>query len=114
MTLPHPLSISNWTSTVNAEPGFFKEVFEALTTFPLNVQDCNLVLDGMSIRKQILWDSKKEKFVGYCDYGNYLHLENLDVPATEALVFMLVSINGKWKWPIGYFYQTKSSANIQG
>lgn len=26
---------------------------------------------------------------------------------------MLVSINGKWKWPIGYFLQTKSSANIQ-
>jgi hypothetical protein len=26
---------------------------------------------------------------------------------------MLVSINSKWKWPIGYFLQTKSFANIQ-
>lgn len=113
MTLPHPSSISNWTSTVNAEPGFFKEVFEALQSFPLEDKDCNLVLDGMSIRKQILWDSKKEKFIGYCDFGNDLQLENVDTPATEALVFMLVSINCKWKWPIGYFLQTKSSANIQ-
>lgn len=113
MTLPHPSSISNWTSTVNAEPGFFKEVFEALQYFPTEDKDCNLVLDGMSIRKQILWDSKNEKFIGYCDFGNDLQLQNVDTPATEALVFMLVSINGKWKWPIGYFLQTKSSANIQ-
>jgi len=45
--------------------------------------------------------------------GNDLQLQNVDTPATEALVFMLVSINGKWKWPIEYFLQTNSSANIQ-
>lgn len=113
MTLPHPSSIANRTSTVNAEPGFFKEVFETLQLFPLTDRDCNLVLDGMSIRKQILWDSKNEKFIGYCDFGNGLQLENPDTPATEALVFMLVSLNGKWKWPVGYFFQTKTSANVQ-
>uniref|UniRef100_A0A2S2Q0B7 THAP domain-containing protein 9 n=1 Tax=Sipha flava TaxID=143950 RepID=A0A2S2Q0B7_9HEMI len=26
---------------------------------------------------------------------------------------MLVCLNGKWKWPIGYFLQAKSTASIQ-
>lgn len=34
-------------------------------------------------------------------------------PATESLVFMLVSLNGKWKLPIGYFFQNKLSAVTQ-
>jgi len=90
--LPHPSLISNWTSTVNAEPVFFKEVFEALQSFPTEDKDCNLVLDEMSIRKQILWDSKNEKFIGYCDFGNDLQLQDVDTPKKTFIIGLTIAI----------------------
>lgn len=113
MKLPHPNSITKWTSSVEAEPGFFKEVFSAFKTFPEDNRDCNLVVDAMVIRKQVLWSTKYQKFVGFCDFGNEINIEGAEVPATEALVFMLVGLKGKWKWPIGYFFQSKCTATMQ-
>jgi len=49
---------------------------------------CNLIFDVMSIKKQISWDERLGKFVGYCDYGSAFELERSETPATEALVFM--------------------------
>jgi len=43
-----------------------------------------------------LWDEKTGKFIGNCDVGNALEIEGTNTPATEVLVFMLVSLNGKW------------------
>lgn len=71
-----------------------------------------MVFDAMSIRKKIIYDSNNDKFMGYCDFGNF-NVESQETEASEALVFMLVSLNGKWKWPIGYFLQAKSTASIQ-
>ncbi|KAF0727731.1 THAP domain-containing protein 9, partial [Aphis craccivora] len=95
--LPHPSSITHWTSSVDAEPGFLEEVFEYLKNISPSDRDCNLNFDAMSIRKKIIYDSNKSQ----------------ETPASEALIFMLVSLNGKWKWPIGYFFQSKSTATIQ-
>lgn len=97
---------------MNAEPGFLKEVFEHIKQIPDGDKDCNLVFDAMSIRKQIIYDVKRDKFLGYCDFGG-IQVESHETPATETLVFMLVGLNGKWKWPIGYLLQSKSTATIQ-
>lgn len=61
----------------------------------------------MAIRKQIIWDKKSNQFLGHCDYGDQFNIEGPETPATEALVFMLIGLNGKWKWPIGYFFINK-------
>lgn len=103
----------NWTSSVNAEPGIFSEVMQALKTLNPEDKHCNLCLDAMSLRKQIIWSDKFNKFIGYCDFGGELELEGKDTPATEALFSMLVSLNGKWKLPIGYVLQNKTTATIQ-
>lgn len=52
-------------------------------------------------------------FEGYCDFGNNFKIEDSEVLASEALVFMLVSLNGKWKLPIGFVLQNESTATIQ-
>jgi len=85
----------NWTSSINAEPGIFSEVIECLKTLSPEDKHCNLCLDTMSSRKQILWSDKFNKFIGYCNFGGELQLEGTDTPATKALFFMLVSLNGK-------------------
>ena len=104
---------TNWTSSVNAEPGVLTEVFNALSGLPLKDRDCNLVVDDMAIRKQLMLNAKVCKYVGGCGFGNELQLNNSQILATEALIFMLMSLNGKWKWPIGYFLYTRSTAVAQ-
>jgi len=69
-------------------------------------RDCTLIFDAMAIRKKIIYDHHDDTFIGYCDFGG-IHAESQETPATEALVFMLVCLNGKWKIPIGYLLQAK-------
>lgn len=64
----------------------------------------------MAIRQQILWNEQQQRYVGFCDYGNNINIENNDMESTEALVFMLVSLKGVWKWPIAYFLKRSLSA----
>lgn len=113
LILPNSKSLMNWTSSVNAEPGIFSEVMQSLETLNAEDKHCNLCLDAMSLRKQIIWSDKYNKYVGYCDFGRELNLEETDTPAREALFFMLVSLNGKWKLPIGYVLQNKITAVTQ-
>ena len=102
-SLPAPSSLRNWLLSVNAEPGFFKEVFEAMKMFPNLDKDCTLMVDGMSIRKQLIWDTKSKSYLGFCDYGNDINLEPKKTEAKEALVMMVVGLRRRWKWPIGEF-----------
>lgn len=62
----------------------------------------------MSIRKQVCWSEVDHKYVGYCDYDNNF---NFETEATEALVFTLVNIKGKWKCPIAYFFKNGMSSS---
>lgn len=104
--------MSNWISNVEAEPGFFKNVFKSLESLDDDVKDCNLVLDGMSIREQILFDKVAKEWKGFWDFGQ--KLGNCDnKAATEDLFFMLVSLKHQWKLPIGYVLQNKCNATMQ-
>lgn len=96
---------------MNAEPGFFQEVFAYMKNILPENRDCNLIFDAMAIRKQIIFDSSSDRFMGYCDFGNF-QVEPDETPATEALVFMLSS-QREMEVAIGYFLQAKSSATVQ-
>lgn len=45
------------------------------------------MLDGMSIRKQLVYDQRKKRVVGYVDLGS--GPEEDEGEASEALVFMV-------------------------
>ncbi|CAB3982964.1 thap domain-containing 9 [Paramuricea clavata] len=104
--LPHPSVISSWYTAVDGEPGFTKEALTALKAKVLagkrDGQEvlCALMLDEMSIRKHVQWDGKKYR--GFVDLDTGIHDDSLP-EATEALVFMAVSLNSNWKVPCGYF-----------
>lgn len=95
---------------MNAQPGFQSEVLSALNTLKDEDKDCCLLFDSMAIRQQLLWDEQQHKYVGFCDYGNNVNIENKDMECTEALVFMLVSLKSSWKWPIAYFLKHSMTA----
>lgn len=110
--MPHESSIRNWISSIKAEPGFLIDVFKEILKFPEALRHCNLVFDS-AIWKQVLWDATSKKCVGLCDYGNGISIEHMENEATEVLVFMLVSLRGTWKWPVGYFFVNKITSAIQ-
>jgi hypothetical protein len=91
---------------MNGEPGFTKDALTALKAKVLAAKRdnqevvCALMLDEMAIRKHVEWDGKQ--FRGYVDLGTGINDDSLP-EATEALVFMAVSVNSGWKVPCGYF-----------
>lgn len=92
--LPNLSSIKSWVSSVDCHSGFLTESFDFLKGFTLKgskFEDCALIIDGMAIRKQVIWDQRRNKYSGY--------VECVDLPdgkedhlASEALVFLIVSL----------------------
>ena len=58
------------------------------------------MVDEMAIKQQIEWDGKN--FVGFVDIGSGVDDDTAPV-ATEALVLLVVSLNGHLKVPVGFF-----------
>lgn len=52
-------------------------------------------------------------FVGYCDYGKGMAVEDCKTSATEVLVIMLSSLKKIWKWPMGYWFVHKIKSSVQ-
>jgi len=101
--LPHPTTIGKWFQSIDANPGFTKESFDALA---LKVSSsarkilCSLVMDEMSIRQHLEWDGKE--YHGYVNFGAELYMDSNEL-AKDAFVLMVVCVNGRWKLPVGYF-----------
>lgn len=77
-------------------------------------KDVILTFDAISLDPSLHYDSKEDRIVGFedkCCSSSTVHRE----AANSMLVFMIRSISGRWKQPIGY-YATKNgmaSANLQ-
>lgn len=105
--LPEPSTIRKWYSVLNGRPGFTAEAFEALKCQVEKSDNpiiCNIVIDEIAIRQQVTYDG--QRYYGLIDFGvdhnDAFHVDH-SLKATNALVFMLVAINGHWKIPVGYF-----------
>ena len=102
--LPHVSVILSWYRSMNGEPGFTEDALTALKAKVLAAKRdnqevvCAVMLDEMSIRKHVEWDGKQ--FRGFVDLGTGINDDSLP-EATDALVFMAVSVNSSWKVPCG-------------
>eukprot|EP00112_Aurelia_sp_Birch-Aquarium-sp1_P019768 Seg4956.1 transcript_id=Seg4956.1/GoldUCD/mRNA.D3Y31 product="DNA transposase THAP9" protein_id=Seg4956.1/GoldUCD/D3Y31 len=108
LALPRQSQARRWYSKVPAEPGFTQPAFQALSAKVQEAEKegktvlCSLMLDEMAIKKHVSWDGKR--FRGYVDLGNGVEDDDSSPVAKDALVLMVVSINGAWKIPCGYFF----------
>jgi len=110
-TLPHPSTIRSWISSFKCEPGFLTEIFSFLKLEVKDktwLEDCCLIFDSMSIRKQLTWEPSKGKYTGNVDFGDK---ESPDL-ASEVLVFMVVSLTKRFKCPIAFFYINKINSSL--
>jgi hypothetical protein len=115
LCLPCERTIRRWYAAVDAEPGFTAEAF---STLEKKVEEekllqrevlVSLTFDEVSIRKKVEWNG--ERFVGAVDLGTGTEPDDSALPATEALVLMVVSLNSSWKLPIAYFMIAHLSAD---
>ena len=107
--LPHVATVRKWFSNIKGEPGFQDLAFDLLAK---KVQEglkqnkelfVALMLDEMSVKKQIDYDTRDSSQKGYVDLGTG---ENDDSAkeATQALIIMAVGVNQHFKIPIAYFF----------
>jgi len=109
--LPHHSTIRSWMCTMECEHGFLEGVFKFLKleiTQKSWLQDCLLVFDSMSIRKQLIWEPDKGKYAGNVEFG----IGESTELATEVLVIMLVSLTKQFKCPIAFFYHNKINSSV--
>lgn len=76
LCLPHPATIRRWLSSANCEVGYLQEVFQYLENECKKhdyLRDLALIFDSMSIRSQIIFDKKNDKYAGYVDLGGIIY-----------------------------------------
>lgn len=115
VSIPHPSTLRRLLATHNCNVGFISEVLNYLKGAVKendNLQNVALIFDAMSIRSEIKYDHKSDKYWGYVDYGGIL-VNDSETLATEVLIFQIVSFTTKFKCPIAYFLINKISAHIQ-
>lgn len=110
LALPHVSTIRKWSTVVKCDPGYSEIAFQTLAEKVHAARSvsktvyCSLMLDEMSIKKQIDFDGHHNW--GYVDVG--VEIDDDEVtPATHALVLMVVALNASWKLPIAYFLITE-------
>ncbi|KAG0423655.1 hypothetical protein HPB47_000579, partial [Ixodes persulcatus] len=84
------------------------------TTSSVRDKLCVIMLDGMSVKRDVSLNVLSGKLVGYVTLGQGLGPQESDeVPmATEALVFIAVGVASPWKIPIGYFLTNQASRQL--
>ncbi|KAH9640876.1 hypothetical protein HF086_015215 [Spodoptera exigua] len=100
--LNEDITLAKWYGHLNAEPGLTEESFQALKAKAQISEHrplCTLLFDKVAIRAQKIWDGKK--YIDLEDMGSGV-AEGAPL-ASQALVFLLVGINHRFKLPLGYF-----------
>ena len=100
---------------MDAKPGLNKMMLDMLERRcqgdPTKYGCVSLMLDAMSIKKHVQYNPHTESMSGFVDMGDG---NNENDVASEALVFMVVGLQGHWKAPIAYFLTRSLSPEPQG
>ncbi|GFO42646.1 THAP domain containing 9 [Plakobranchus ocellatus] len=105
--LPAVSTLRGWFRSVDGNVGFNASVMQSLENKVKEARKqgnevlCSLMLDEMAIIKKIEFDGKKT--FGFVDIGSGVTDDGAPA-ATQALVFMVVCVNGSWKVPIDFFF----------
>ncbi len=113
--LPSKVSLTKWLRNVRSSPGFNEETFTALKErmkfMPERDKVCSLMIDEISLKKNLQYDSQNDVIVGYEDFGG--QFERSKEYAGNALVFMLRGLASNWNQPVGYvFTRTACKAEV--
>ncbi|GFO46643.1 THAP domain-containing protein 9 [Plakobranchus ocellatus] len=100
--LPYPRYLRKWKASVHCSPGYLENMLRVAAAKARSTEshDCSLIVDEMSLRRDISWVPSQNRYCGFTDFGQGPVGNSI---ASNALLFMLVSLKGRWKSPIAYF-----------
>lgn len=104
--LPSLRTLAKWYQCIDGRPGFTKESFNALkvkTDQAKSVIHASLIIDEMKLKNKVEFHPASQRVFGYVDYGTGIEDSDCKDECTDALVFLVVPINSRFKVPIGYF-----------
>jgi DNA transposase THAP9 len=99
-----------WLSKIDCSPGITVASIRILQEKAMKAAEDQqplyiaVSMDEMSIRKHVIWDKKRDMFMGYVNFDTY---NETDVVANKVLVFMATGVNQNWKIPVGFFYVSR-------
>lgn len=103
-----------WLESIDDKPGLNRPMLDLLYNKhledPSNFSTCCIQLDAMSIRQHMAYDAHHGVMTGFVNMGMDEKSNDL---AKEALVFMVVGTQGKWKMPVAYYLTKSLSADQQ-
>lgn len=112
--MPAPSTIRAWYGNLECNESFIKEAFDHLKNVAeksSQKQQVNVIMDGMSIRQQIIYSRSEKQYHGYITFGTDAVKPKV---ASNALVFMVSGINAPYKLPVAYFFVDKLKAEELG
>lgn len=111
LNLPCKSTLVKMISGIQLEPGFSPVIFSCfeLVAKNLKLHDkiCIVSFDEMTLKPGLVYDKKKDRLVGYENYGS--SLESSSNLATHALVFMVRGLCKRWKQAVGFFFSSHTT-----
>ena len=101
--LPSKSSLRRYISKMPTLPGFPQGAINIIRSKVSQMDEqeklVTLCMDEMSLKTHLYYDISADKIVGLEDYGSGCRTNKV---ATTGLVFLVRSITGGWKQPLGY------------
>lgn len=101
--LPSKTSLRRYISKMPAATGISQGALNIIKKKVESMSDdeklCTLCMDEISLKNNLYYDISNDKIIGLEDFGSGTRTNKV---ANSALVFLLRSISGKWKQPLGY------------
>ena len=64
------------------------------------MSNCELLIDSMAIKKEIMYNTAHETYVQFVDYDSILPKHSANV-TSKKLMFIIVGLRYPWKCPVG-------------
>ena len=104
ISLPSPSTILRFLRQYKVQPGIsdFNTTVMRVKVNPTSALDkvCFILIDEMSLRAGLAYDSKNDIIAGFCDDG----LERTTKLVKSAFCVMAVGLASKWKYPLGFHF----------
>lgn len=101
--LPSRNTLQRMVQHIPRNPGFHEFTFQKIKEMASSLSEtdkcCTVLLDEMSVQRNLFYDSKKDYIIGFHDTGT----TRKKLIANNALVIMVRGISTYWKQPLGKF-----------
>ena len=115
LKLPGESTLRDYSNYIHPQAGFNPQVIEELkeqaSKLPADQRFVCLLHDEMSVKEDLVWDSKTGQLVGFVNLNQWQERSDFNSIASHILVFYVVGINSSLKFSMGFFGSSTATAD---